>query len=73
VNMLRPIGVSLDDYFVNRDQTPLDKNGEKDYESLYALDLKLFEKQMLALLHGEEIELPFYNFVTGKREYRAIC
>jgi uridine kinase len=71
VNMLRPIGVSLDDYFVNRDQTPLDKNGDKDYESLYALDLKLFEKQMLALLRGEEIELPFYNFVTGKREYRG--
>ncbi len=71
VNMLKPIGVSLDDYFVNRDQTPLDENGEKDYESLYALDLKLFEKQMLALLHGEEIELPFYNFVTGKREYRG--
>ena len=71
VNMLKPIGISLDDYFVNRDQTPLDKNGDKDYESLYALDLKLFEEQMLTLLHGEEIELPFYNFVTGKREFRG--
>lgn len=71
VNMLKPIGISLDDYFVNRDQTPLDSKGEKDYESLYALDLKLFEEHMLALVRGEEIELPFYNFVTGEREFRG--
>lgn len=71
VNMLKPVGISLDDYFVNRDQTPLDAHGEKDYESLYALDLQLFEEHMLALMQGEEIELPFYNFVTGKREFRG--
>lgn len=71
VNMLKPVGLSLDDYFVNRDQTPLDEHGEKDYESLYALDLELFEKHMLALMQGEEIELPFYNFVTGAREFRG--
>lgn len=71
VNMLKPVGISLDDYFVNRDQTPLDARGEKDYESLYALDLQLFEEHMLALMQGEEIELPFYNFVTGKREFRG--
>jgi uridine kinase len=71
VNMLKPVGVSLDDYFVNRDETPLDAHGEKDYESLYALDLELFENHMLALMRGEEIELPFYNFVTGKREFRG--
>ena len=71
VNMLKPVGISLDDYFVNRDQTPLDAKGEKDYESLYALDLELFENHMLALMRGDEIELPFYNFVTGKREFRG--
>ncbi|WP_286833164.1 MULTISPECIES: nucleoside kinase [unclassified Proteiniphilum] len=70
VNLLRPVGISLDDYFVDRDKTPLDENGEKDYESLYALDLELFEEHMLALMRGEEVELPFYNFVTGKREFR---
>ena len=70
VNLLRPVGISLDDYFVDRDKTPLDEDGEKDYESLYALDLNLFEQHMLRLMQGEEVELPFYNFVTGKREYR---
>ncbi|WP_352422808.1 nucleoside kinase [Proteiniphilum sp.] len=70
VNLLKPLGISLDDYFVNRDQTPLDEKGEKDYESLYALDLALFEQHMLALMAGEEIELPSYNFMTGKREYK---
>ncbi|MDR0332627.1 MAG: nucleoside kinase [Dysgonamonadaceae bacterium] len=71
VNMLRPIGISLDDYFVERDNTPLDEFGEKDYESLYALDLPLFEKDLLALMNGDEVELPTYNFVTGKREYNG--
>ena len=71
VNMLKPVGVSLDDYFVNRDETPLDAHGEKDYESLYARDLELFENLMLALMRGEESELPFYNFVTGIREFRG--
>lgn len=70
VNLLKPVGISLDDYFVNRDHTPADENGEKDYESLYALDLELFEQHMLSLVEGKEIELPFYNFMTGKREYR---
>ncbi len=71
VNLLKPIGISLDDYFVERDKTPLDENGDKDYESLYALDLELFEDHMLKLMKGEIVELPFYNFVTGKREYRG--
>jgi len=70
VNLLTPVGISLDDYFVERDKTPLDENGEKDYESLYALDLNLFEQHILRLMQGEEVELPFYNFVTGKREYK---
>ncbi len=70
VNMLNPVGLSLDDYFVDRDKTPLDEHGDKDYESLYALDLTLFEQHMLRLMQGEEVELPFYNFVTGKREFK---
>lgn len=70
VNRLKPLGISLDDYFIDRDLTPLDDFGEKDYESLYAIDLELFENQIIALLNEEEIELPSYNFVTGKREFR---
>ncbi len=70
VNLLRPVGISLDDYFVERDKTPLDEKGEKDYESLYALDLELFEQHIIRLMQGEDVELPFYNFVTGKREFK---
>ena len=70
VNRLKPVGISLDDYFIERDLTPLDEFGEKDYESLYAIDLQLFENQIIALLNEEEIELPSYNFVTGKREFK---
>ena len=70
VNRLKPVGISLDDYFIERDLTPLDEFGEKDYESLYAIDLELFENQIIALLNEEEIELPSYNFVTGKREFK---
>lgn len=71
VEMLKPIGLSLDDYFVERDKTPLDEFGEKDYESLYALDLDLFEENLLALMNGNEVELPSYNFVSGKREFKG--
>ncbi|MDD2551439.1 MAG: nucleoside kinase [Dysgonamonadaceae bacterium] len=70
VNLLKPVGISLDDYFVNREDSPLDEFGKHDYESLYALDLPLFEENMLALMQGIEVEQPTYNFVTGKREYR---
>lgn len=70
VNKLKPVGISLDDYFVNREETPEDEFGEKDYESLYAIDLELFKSDLNALLADEEISLPSYNFVTGKREYR---
>lgn len=69
VNMLKPVGISLDDYFVNREDTPKDDTGDYDYESLYALDLQLFEENMLALMDGKEVNLPIYNFNTGKREY----
>ena len=71
VNLLKPVGISLDDYFIDRDKTPLDEFGNMDYESLYALDLDLFENHMLKLMKRETVELPFYNFVTGTREYRG--
>ncbi len=68
---LRPYPISLDNYFVNREDTPLDENGAYDYESLYALDLDLFNRQLEALLQGEEVELPRFNFTSGKKEYRG--
>lgn len=67
-NGIRPYPVSLDDYFVNREQTPREANGDYDYESLYALDLDFFNQQLQSLLNGEEVELPRFNFTTGKRE-----
>ena len=67
-NGMKPYPVSLDDYFVNRDQTPKDEHGEYDFESLYALDFSLFNNQLQALLAGEEVELPHYNFQKGMRE-----
>ena len=67
-NGLKPYPVSLDDYFVNRVDTPKDENGNYDYESLYALDLDFFNHQLQALLNGEEVELPRFNFNTGMRE-----
>ena len=70
-NLLRPVTISLDNYFVNRDNTPLDEHGEKDYEHIDALDLQLFNKHLKYLLNGETIELPYYNFEKGKREYRG--
>ena len=68
-NGLKPYSISLDDYFVNREDTPKDENGNYDYESLYALDLDFFNQQLQALLKGEEVELPRFNFTTGKREW----
>ena len=70
-NLLVPKLISLDDYFVNRIDTPLDEDGEYDYESLYALDLEQFNKDLNALLNGEEVALPTYNFERGCREYRG--
>lgn len=67
-NGIRPLQISLDDYFVNRDVTPRDAIGDYDYESLYALNLDLINEQFNALFRGEEVELPKYNFQTGKSE-----
>ncbi len=65
---VKPVPVSLDDYFVNREETPKDEHGEYDYESLYALDIPLLNSQLNALFAGEEVELPRYNFQTGRSE-----
>lgn len=66
-NGLRPVALSLDDYFVDRELTPRDEHGEYDFESLYAIDLPYFNAQLNALLQGEEVELPRFDFTTGKR------
>lgn len=71
VNLIKPVGLSLDDYFVDRDMTPLDENGGYDFESLYALDIAQFNQDLEALLKGKEVELPTFNFTTGKREYKG--
>lgn len=71
VNGLMPIPISLDDYFIDREYTPKDENGEYDFESIYALDLKLFNNHLEALLQGEEVEVPNFNFKTGKRECKG--
>ena len=67
-NGIKPVPISLDDYFVDRELTPKDDKGEYDYESLYALNLPLLNQQLKALFNGEEVELPKYNFQTGKSE-----
>lgn len=65
---IKPIQISLDDYFVNRADTPKDEKGELDYESLYSLNIPLINEQFNALFRGEEVELPKYNFQTGVSE-----
>ena len=71
INGIHPIPLSMDNYFVPRTQTPRDENGEYDFESIYAVDLELFNKQVNQLMNGEEVEIPYYNFETGEREYRS--
>ncbi len=69
VNGLKPVSISLDDYFVNREDTPLDDKGEFDFEALNAIDLELFNRDLKRILAGEEVEIPTFNFHLGKREY----
>jgi uridine kinase len=71
VNTLHPISISLDDYYVNRVDTPLDEDGEYDYESLYAIDLDTFNADLKKILAGEEVALPTYDFVSGERVYKG--
>ena len=65
VNGIKPIAISLDDYFLDRDKTPLDEKGDYDFENLHALNLPLLNEQLTALFRGDEIELPRYDFPTG--------
>lgn len=69
VHGLKPLYLGTDDYFVERDETPLDEYGEKDYENLEAVDIDLFNDNMNALLAGEEVDLPVFNFLTGQKEF----
>lgn len=71
VNGYIPVPISLDDYFVDRAHTPKDEDGNYDFESIYALDLKLFNKQLQMLMNGEEVELPSFNFKNGCREWNG--
>ena len=68
VNGLNPIPISLDNYFVNREDTPRDENGEYDFESIKSIDVKFFKEQMKELFEGKEVEIPIFNFLTGYRE-----
>lgn len=70
VNGLNPITMSTDDYFVDREFTPRDENGDYDFESLEAVDVEKFNEDLNGLLLGDEVDLPYFNFKTGKREYR---
>lgn len=70
-NLLEPKMISLDDYFVNRENTPRDESGDYDYESLYALDLETFNRDLNTLISGGEIDLPTYNFELGQRVYKG--
>jgi uridine kinase len=71
VNGIKPLTISVDDYFVDKTRTPLDEDGKPDYESLETVDLEFFNKSMNALLKGEEIDVPTFNFITGKREFNG--
>jgi uridine kinase len=68
VDGVTPITIGLDDYFVNRDRTPIGDDGKPNYESLYSIDLDLFNKHLNMLLNGEEVELPIFDFITGMRK-----
>jgi uridine kinase len=69
VNGLWPHMISVDDYFVNREQTPKDENGDYDFESLYAIDIDFLNHQILELFDGKEVELPKFSFQTGERSF----
>ncbi|MCD7817821.1 MAG: nucleoside kinase [Lachnospiraceae bacterium] len=71
VHGLKPHPIEADNYFVERDQTPLDEDGKPNFECLEAIDIEKLNDDMLALLHGETVELPVFNFKTGKREYKG--
>ena len=69
VNGIRPVTLSIDNYFVDRDKTPRDENGDYDFEAVEAIDVKFFNQQLIALTKGEEVEIPKFNFQTGSRYF----
>jgi uridine kinase len=71
VNGVRPVVLSMDNYFVNREDTPKDENGDWDFEHIEAIDLPFFRQQLADLLEGKEVALPSFNFETGKREFKG--
>jgi len=71
VNGMRPYPISIDDYFVDREHTPLDESKNPDFEHIEAIDLPLFNEHLLRLISGEEVEIPTFNFATGTREYHG--
>ena len=71
VNGLRPVALSLDDYFIDRARTPRDDKGDYDFEAIEAIDLQLFNEHLIRILNGEAVEVPSYNFMIGKREYHG--
>lgn len=68
---IKPHVISMDDYFINREDTPVDENGKRDYENINCIDIAQFNKDINALIAGETVELPSYNFITGTREYKG--
>jgi uridine kinase len=70
-NLLHPVGVSIDDYFVNREDTPRDENGKYDFESIHAIDVPYFERDLTKLIAGEEVQIPSFNFSKGQRTFRG--
>lgn len=71
VNGVTPHVISLDNYFVDRDKTPIDQFGKHDFENIDSLDVELFNHDLQKMIAGERVELPFYNFITGQREYKG--
>lgn len=71
VNGIKPVTISVDNYFVERENNPKDEHGNYDFECIEALDLELFNNQLVDLLAGKEVSLPTFNFTTGKKEYRG--
>ena len=70
-NLLHPVSISLDDYFINREDTPKDEQGEYDFESLHSVDLPLFNNDLKRIIAGEEVRLPTFSFETGERVYKG--
>ncbi|MDR0796747.1 MAG: nucleoside kinase, partial [Tannerella sp.] len=70
-NLLHPVGISFDDYYLNRADTPRDETGEYDFESLHAIDIPYFDQDLLKLIAGEEVDIPKFDFKEGKRFYRG--